>query len=100
MKNRALRGAALLLASIAPATALAVETSATVSAEHAECDVELWHHLERQARERADTFCAPRGGVDEDTLRWVHHDSPHGAEEICVVHLHYGCRAELPSDRA
>jgi len=99
MRKHALASLALLLGSIAPATAIAVETSATVSARHDECDVELWHHLERQARERADTFCAPRGGVDEDTLRWVHHDSAYGAQEICVVHLHYGCRAELPGDR-
>lgn len=88
----------LLLASIVPARAGAIETSTTVSARHAECDGDLWHHLERQARADADTFCAERGGVNDETLRWVHHDSAFGTDEICVVHLHYGCIGELPGD--
>lgn len=83
----------------APSTrAGADEASATVSARHAECGADIWRHLERQARARADTFCAARGGVNDETLHWVHHDSAYGADELCVVHLHYGCFAALPGD--
>lgn len=99
MRKPILTLGALLLASVVPAPAGAVETSTTVSARHAQCDQALWHHLERQARADAERFCAERGGVDDETLRWVNHDSEYGAEHICVLHLHYGCLGELPSDR-
>lgn len=97
-KWAALTALGLLSIAALPTRAGAVETSATVSARHAECGADIWRHLERRARARADTFCAARGGVDDETLHWVHHDSAYGADELCVVHLHYGCLAELPGD--
>ncbi len=91
---------ALVLVELAPRppSAGAVEASVTVRRQHAQCDGEVWQLMERHARERADTFCEPRGGVDDESLRWVHHDSPRGAEQICVVHLHYGCKGEMVGD--
>jgi hypothetical protein len=89
---------AAALVSIVSTRAAAIETSVTVSARHDECDQEIWQHLERQARERAEAFCAERDGVDPRSLRFVHHDSPYGAEQLCVVHLHYACVGELPGD--
>lgn len=91
-------GGILLAAALVPATASAVESSATVSARHPQCDAALWRHLERRAREDAERFCAERGGVDDESVRWVHHDSPYGGEQLCVVHLHYGCLGTLPGD--
>lgn len=82
----------------APPRADAAETSVTLQQQHPACDRQLWEHMDRQALERASVYCASRGGVDDDTIRWVHHDSPRGAEQICVVHLHYGCHGELPGD--
>lgn len=81
-----------------PPSAEAVEASVTERQRHRQCDREVWEHIEQRARERADVYCEPRGGVDDRTLRWVHHDSPRGAEQLCVVHLHYGCRGALPGD--
>lgn len=82
----------------APPSAGAVEASVTVRRQHRECDGEVWQLMERRAREQADVFCEPRGGVDDESMRWVHHDSPRGAEQICTVHLHYGCIGELVTD--
>lgn len=82
----------------APPSAGAVEGSVTVRRQHRQCDGEVWALMERRARERAEVFCKARGGVDDESLRWVHHDSPRGAEQLCIVHLHYGCRGQLAGD--
>jgi hypothetical protein len=82
----------------APPRAAAVETSVTLRQQHRSCDRQLWEHLDHQAMERAAVYCRARGGVDDDSVRWVHHDSPVGSEQLCVVHLHYGCHGELPGD--
>lgn len=81
-----------------PQRAGAVEASVTLRQQHPSCDRQIWEHLDRQAMERAAVYCRVRGGVDDDSLRWVHHDSDIGSEQLCVVHLHYGCHGELPGD--
>lgn len=82
----------------APQRAGADEASVTLRQQHPSCDRQLWEHLDHKALERAAVYCRPRGGVDDDTVRWVHHDSDIGAEQLCVVHLHYGCHGVPPSD--
>ncbi|HEY8427373.1 MAG TPA: hypothetical protein VIL20_03330 [Sandaracinaceae bacterium] len=82
----------------APPSAGAVESSVTVRRQHRQCDREVWALMERRARERAEVFCEQRGGVDEQSLRFVHHDSPRGAQQLCIVHLHYGCRGALAGE--
>ena len=83
---------------MSPPSADAVESSVTLRLRHHACDHSLWEHLDRRARAEAETFCSARGGLDEDTMRWVRHDSPYGSDKICVVHLHYGCVGQLPGD--
>jgi hypothetical protein len=82
----------------APQRADAVEASVTLRQQHPSCDRQLWEHLDRRAMQRAAVYCRERGGIDDDTVRWVHHDSAFGAEQLCVVHLHYGCHGQLPGD--
>jgi hypothetical protein len=77
-----------------PAAAGADEWSVTSRAQHAECAPEVWSYVEGSALEEARARCADRGGLDTESLRWVHDAGPLGNERICIVHLHFTCGAE------
>ena len=93
-------GLALTLGATAQTTpSTEVSSSVTERLRHASCDVVVWSHLERRALERAEVFCAERGGIDDKDLRYVHHESEYGADHhVCTLHLHYDCQAALPGD--
>lgn len=84
-------GAAVLV--LMPASAGADETSVTLQARHERCEPEVWRRVELQALDQARVLCGAEGGLDEASLRWVHHDGPLGHEELCTLHLHFRCRA-------
>lgn len=86
--------AVMLVAGLA--SAKDVESSVTVRVRHAQCDPDVWRHVEVSAMDRARLFCETRGGLDEARLSFVHDDGAVGDEHLCTLHLHFVCRGELP----
>jgi hypothetical protein len=83
-----------------PSVAGADESSVTLRVRHARCEPEIWSHVEQSALEQAAARCAERGGIDPESVRFVHDDGALGNDRICILHAHFTCAADAREDLA